>query len=111
MYAALFELTSWRGTEKHVFEGVCAAELLAKLEEVQDLGCLIRMGRTMEHSAEGKKALKKLEALCDKAWFGSFTVEDLLTLDVHLEVGTIKCIAVVEGEDAIAQLKASVAKK
>ena len=105
MKAALFEMESWLGNEQYIFEGDTASEMLSKFENVQDLGCLARMGRRQEHSAEGKKAIDDLEVLLDKHYAGVLTDDDLLSLDIKISIGAIKCSAIVEGEDAIADLR------
>lgn len=110
MYAALFEMTSWIGTEKHVFTGENAIELLDQFNDVQSLECLVRMGRAQERSKEGKAGIEKLAEILDKHWDGVLTIEDLLTLDIKISLGTIKCCKVVEGDEEIAKLKAEHSK-
>ena len=107
MKAALFEMESWLGNEEYIFEGDSASEMLSKFENVQDLGCLVRMGRREERSAAGKKAINDLEALLDKHYAGELTDADLLSLDIKISIGAIKCLAIVEGEDAIADLRSA----
>jgi hypothetical protein len=63
------------------------------------------MGSRQERSAAGKKAIKELEALLDKHYEGVLTDADLLSLDIKISLGAIKCSAIVEGEDAIAELR------
>ena len=105
MFAALFEIESWLGTEQYIIEGDTASEMLSRFENVQDLECLVRMGQNEERSSAGKKAIKALEYLLDKHYSGSLTYKDLLELDVKISIGAIKCIAIVEGKEAIAQLR------
>ena len=105
MYAALFETKSWMGEKKHIVKGKDVAGLIDDFEEVQSLGCLVRMGRGQE-GPEGQKQLNKLEDILDKRDNGTITVEELLELDIDLSVGKIKCSVVIEGDDAIEQLKA-----
>lgn len=104
MYAALFEMGSWMGPEQHIVHGNSAADLLYGFEEVQHLSCLVRMGRGREN-AEGQKMLDKLEWILDKRDAGILTNEDLLTLDIKLSVGSIKCVEIIEGDNAVEQLK------
>lgn len=110
MYAALFEMTSWMGTEQHIFTGNSASEMLSKFEDVQSLDCLVRMGRREERSAAGKKAINDLESLLDKHYSGALTNEDLLSLDIKISLGTIKCVVILEGDDAADKLKAEYPK-
>lgn len=105
MFAALFEMESWLGTEQYIFEGDTASEMLSRFENVQDLGCLVRMGQHEERSSAGKRAIKALEDLLDKHYSGSLTNKDLLELDVKISIGAIKCVTIVEGNEAIAQLR------
>jgi hypothetical protein len=105
MYVALFEMSSWMGPEQHIVRGSSAAELLYEFEEIQHLGCLVRMGRS-EEGAEGQKMLDKLEEILYKRDSGDLTNEDLLTLDIKISLGTIKCVEIAEGDNAAEQLKA-----
>lgn len=105
MYAALFEMASWMGCYQYILEGNSASDLLSEFEQVQDLGCLIRMGRSQE-SKKGQKELDKLEAILNKYYDGSLTADDLLTIDIAISLGTIKCVCIEEGDDAVETLKA-----
>lgn len=105
MYAALFEMSSWMGLDQHIVCGSSAADLLYEFEEVQSLSCLVRMGRS-EEGPEGQKMLDKLEEILRKRSNGDLTNEDLLTLDIEISLGTIKCVEIAEGADADEQLKA-----
>ena len=104
MYAALFEMDSWMGLEQRIISGSSAADLLYGFEEVQHLGCLVRMGRS-EEGPEGQKMLDKLEEILNLRDNGDLTNEDLLTLDIKISLGTIKCVEIAEGDDADEQLK------
>ncbi len=110
MYAALFEMTSWMGTEQYIFTGNTASEMLSRFEDVQSLECLVRMGRREERSASGKKAINDLEALWDKHYSGALTNDDLLGLDIKISIGSIKCVVILEGDDAADKLKAEYPK-
>ena len=105
MYAGLFEVDSWIGKEQHIFEGNSASELLDEFEKVQSLGCLAQTGR-MQEKAKGQKELDKLDIILGKHFNGELTNDDLLTLDINLKIGAIKCIAILEGDDAVEKLKA-----
>lgn len=104
MFAALFEMTSWMGCQQYIFKGNTASNLLSEFERVQDLGCLVRMGRSQENK-KGQKELDKLEAILEKYYDGSLTTDDLLTLDIAISLGTIKCVCIEEGDDAAEKLK------
>ena len=62
MYAALFEMTSWMGCQQYIFKGNTASDLLSEFERVQDLGCLVRMGRGQENK-KGQKFLSVCKAI------------------------------------------------
>lgn len=109
MYAALFEMTSWMGCQQYIFDGGSVSALLSKFERVQDLSCLVQMGRSQE-SQKGQKELDKLETILDKYYDGSLTADDLLTLDIGISLGTIKCVCIEEGDDAVDKLRAQYPK-
>ena len=109
MYAALFELDSWMGKNQHILEGESASDLLSEFEEVQSLTCLAQMGR-MQEDANGQKELDKLDVILGKHFNGELTVEDLLTLDITLKIGSIKCVEVLEGATAIEELRSKYPK-
>lgn len=105
MFASLFEMTSWMGCQQYIFTGNSASDLLSAFEQVQDLGCLVRMGRSQEKK-KGQEELEKLEAVLNKYYDGSLTPDDLLTLDISISIGTIKCVCIEEGDDGVEKLKA-----
>lgn len=105
MYAALFETRSWLGTLHFITTGDTASKLLSEFEKEQDLRCLVEIGRK-EEKKKGQKELDKLENLLHKHYRGNLTIEDLLTLDISLSIGIIKCLCVEEGENAVAEIKA-----
>ena len=105
MYAALFEMDSMFGRLQYIFEGKNAEELLDEFEYEQSLECLIRHGR-YEEDAKGQLELDRLEAVYNKYTDGTVTIDDLASLDAKISIGAIKCLAIVEGEEAINKLKA-----
>ena len=104
MYAALFEIKSWLGLETHVFEGNTAVDILRELESIQNLDCLLEMGRIQE-GEKGQRQLDKLEALLEKYCSKELTLSDLDGFELSLSVGDFRCVAVAEDEDAVLQLK------
>ena len=62
------------------------------------------MGRNSENEA-GQKELDRLEAILDKYYTGNLTADDLLTLDVSISLGTIKCVCIEKGAAAADRLK------
>jgi hypothetical protein len=104
MYAAVFEMKSMFGTFQYFFEGKTPMAIIDALEYEQSLECLIRHGRC-EEDRDGQLALDRLEEFYNKYMDYNLTTEDIAALDVNLSIGTIKCHAIVEGEEAIAALK------
>ena len=100
--AALIEI----GWVKKCFEADDPCGIIQKVEDIQDFGCLLRMGR-MEEGKKGQKELSKLEAFLDKYYDGTLTMEDIKKLNVHLSIGDIACHGVAENEEQIALLKDS----
>ena len=103
MFAGIFEIDSWMGTERHYFEGESPSDLIDQLEHVQDLSCLVRMGR-MEEDKKGQKQIDKLEAFLDKYYSNGLTVEDLRNFNIKISIGWIRCAKVAEGEKAVEEL-------
>lgn len=71
---------------------------------MQDLSCLVRIGRGAE-GKKGQKELDKLEDTLEKNYSGDLDMADLAAFDVSISLGTIKCSAIAEGEEGIRQLK------
>ena len=109
MYAALFEMDSIFGPMQFIFQGKDATEIMTAFEDVQDLDCLVGMGRA-EEDAAGQLALDKIEEIIIKYQNGCLTVEDLRAFDVRISIGAIKCVCVVESNEAISELKAQYPK-
>jgi hypothetical protein len=105
MYAVLFEIDSMFGRHQYIFEGKTPEAIMTEFEYEQNLECLIRHGR-YEEDAKGQLALDQLEAFYNKYVSGSITIEDIASLDVKISMGSIKCLAFAEGEEAVTVLKA-----
>ena len=105
MYAAIFELSSWMGTINYFFTGETAGELLSRLEEVQDLNCLVRMGRT-EEGKRGQAQLDRIDAILSKRCDGELTLTDLKNFSFKLSVLSCRCLGTAEDAESIAALKA-----
>lgn len=103
MNAALFEMDSWLGHQKYIFKGTCASTILSQFERVQDLSCLVRMGRGSE-GKKGQKQLDRLEELLKKHYSGDLTMQDLLDFDVMLSIGAMKCTGIAETDEEIEKL-------
>ncbi len=104
-YVAVIEMTSFYGLEQHIVQGDTAGEVLTNFEEIQHLGCLVRMGRQAE-GAKGQKQLDILEAILNKRAIGTLTIEDLTALDIHLSLGKICFLEAFCGEGAMEALQA-----
>ena len=104
MYAAVFEMESMFGRHQYFFEGATPAAIMDAFEYEQSLECLIRHGRR-EENREGQIVLDRLEAFYNKYMDFGLTIDDIANLDVQLSIGTIKCMGIAEGTEAIAALK------
>ena len=103
MNAALFEFDGWLGHQKYIFKGETAADILRKVELIQDLSCLVMMGRFYE-SKEGQKQVDLLENLMEKYYNGTVTMQDLQPFTIKLSVGAAKCSAVADSDEAVEKL-------
>ena len=86
------------------FEADDPCGIIRKVEEIQDFGCLLRMGKA-EEGKKGQKELKKLEAFLEKYYNETLTMKDISELNVKLSIGNIVCHGVAETEDQIDNLK------
>ncbi|MBR5317673.1 MAG: hypothetical protein IKU39_07250 [Lachnospiraceae bacterium] len=107
MVAAVIELKSWMGTHQHFMIGETPSEIIEKFEDIQDLHCLARMGRQREETAEGQKALDKLDAFLKKVDSGRLTLRDIMKFSFQLEVGSFRCLGIAIDGEAIERLKKS----
>lgn len=103
MKAALFEPDSWRGHQKYIFKGESASDILAKFEQIQDLSCLVLMGRDHE-GKKGQKQFDALEKMLDKYYSGELTMQDLQSFDVKISIGAMKCSGIAESDEAVEKL-------
>lgn len=99
--AAIIEL----GWIKKCFEADDPCGIIREVEEIQDFGCLLQMGR-MEEDKKGQKELDKLEAFLYKYHKGTLTMNDIKNLKIHLSIADIICHGIAETEDKIEVLKA-----
>lgn len=106
MYAAVLELQIWMGTMIHFYEGDTVSDIIRQFESMQDLSCLVRMGR-MEEGKKGQKEIDKIEDFLDKYYSDDLTIDDLKGFSFTLSIGSFRCVDTAEGEDAIAALKAA----
>ena len=67
---------------------------------------MLRMGRE-EEDEQGQKELDKLEKFLDKYYDGALELSDVEQLNIDLFVGSIVCLGIAEGDEAIAKLKAT----
>ena len=106
MYAAIFEITGWAGTEEYLFCGRDAQEIMAGFERVQDPDCLLEMGYENEDE-EGRQQLDKLAIAVKKYRRGELEPDDLRALQCSLSIGWIHCTSVVENDAVIDALTAT----
>ena len=99
MYAAVLELGSWMGPITRYFTGDSPGDIIRQFEQVQDLGCLVDMGR-MNEDKKGQKEIDKIEAFLDKYDCGKLTIEDIRDFAFKLNVCAFRCLEVAENETA-----------
>lgn len=75
------------------FEGDDCVEILAQFEHVQDLSCLVRMGR-FEGTKNEQKELNRLEKMLNKYYSGDLEIADLEKFSFRLSIGLLRCIEV-----------------
>ena len=92
------------GWRKEFYNGRSPKEIVKKLEEDQDLDCLVMMGR-MEEDDAGQLGLNKHQEFIEKYRYGKLSISDIKDLNVHLSVGDLVCYGVAEGDEAVAELK------
>ena len=85
-YSAVFEI-GWMTVNA---EGETPDDLVRKIEEAQDLQCLVQMAGAMG-TKKDKQEIQKLIAFLDKYGAGELTIEDVKNLDLKLSVGSLKC--------------------
>lgn len=104
-YAAIIEIDSgWLGKEQYLIKGASAKKIVQKFESVQDIPCLIEMGRSQE-DANGQQSLDLLESFYDKYQNGKITLEDLAALKVSVSIGSIVCLGVAADDEEISALR------
>ena len=86
------------------FKGETPSEIVNAVEEYQDFGCLISMGRLNEEK-RGQKELDKLEKFLEKYYARELTMEDIEKLEIHLSIGDVICHGIAEGDEAVKQIK------
>ena len=99
--AAIIEI----GWVKKCFESDDPYGIIREVEEIQDFGCLLRMGR-MEENKKGQKELDKLEAFLNKYHEGTLTIEDIQHLNIRLSIANIKCHQIAKTAEEVKALKA-----
>ena len=104
--AAIIEI----GWITKLFEANDPCGIINRVEEIQDFGCLLRMGK-MEEGKRGQKELSKLESFLNKYYDGSLSMDDIRTLNVSLSIGNIICHGIAENEEQVLTLKEKISKE
>ena len=76
------------------FEGDHPETIIAQLERLQDLECLVRMGPMFGDD------VSSLEELLRKHHNGKLAWNDIKNMNIELSVGTIKCIDFQEEQES-----------
>lgn len=107
MIAALFEVSiSPTMSNRYLFQGEDVHAVLSKFNERENLECFTRMRHLFADGEEGDKQCEKLSEFVDKWQDDELTLQELSELDIHFYSTAIRCLAVAEGEEAIAALAA-----
>lgn len=93
-YKATFEI----GWLNETIEGDSPEAIIEKLEEIQDLDCLLRMGYE-EEGRKGRKELDKLAEFLKKYRNGDLVIEDIERLNISLSIGDLRCKEITEVEN------------
>ena len=86
-----------------IIKGESAYDVFCELQDYQDLGCLVGMGRLYE--PENEKQFDALEEFMDKACSDDFTIDDFKMLDISLGIGNIKVLAIAHNDEELAKLE------
>ena len=95
MYVATFRTDNGYVEHEYTIEGSSLEKIVSRFQAVQDLDCLVRMGRLMGDT-DDEKALDGLENFLIKFYAGKLNLEDLRDFEVNLSAGSIKCLKVEE---------------
>ena len=104
-YVAVIEMTSWLGTHQHIVRGDTPSALIEDFENVQNLHCLVMMGRG-EEDDEGQRNLDILEDILNQCENSELIEDDFKMLDIEISLGRIRFIEAFVGEGNEEKLKA-----
>ena len=102
MYAACFQVSGWAGAQSFLFSGDTLKEVVDGLNGIQDLFFLGLMSRMDGEAAAGE--LTKLETFTERYQSDILTEEDVADFAVELSIGSIRCVELCCGEDALEKL-------
>ena len=102
MYAACFQVSGWAGAQSFLFSGDTLKEVVDGLNGIQDLFFLGLMSRMDGEAAAGE--LTKLETFTERYQSDILTEEDVANFAVELSIGSIRCVELRSGEDALEKL-------
>lgn len=85
-YSAVFKI-GWMTVNAN---GDTLEDLIRKVEDAQDLQCLVQMAGMMG-TKKDKQEIRKLIDFLEKYGSNELTVEDVQNLDIKLSVGNLKC--------------------
>ena len=102
MYAACFSIAGWAGPQLYIFSGETLMDVADKFNDVQDVSCLAMMAQQM--CEEDPETIDKLLHYAGRYQRGCIQKKDLEDYEVNLSVGTMKCLKMLKGKNAAAQL-------
>lgn len=104
-YIAVIQMTSWLGTFQHIVRGDTPSDLIEDFDNIQNLRCLLDMGR-QEEGAEGQRSLDVLEDILNQCANRELIEDDFKLFDINISLGRIKFIEAFVGEGNEEILKA-----
>ena len=102
MYAACFSIAGWAGLQEYICSGEKLMDIADKFNNIQDITCLAMMAQQM--GAEDPETIDKLLHFVERYEKGRIQSKDLEHFDVSLSVGSMKCLNLCKGKEAVRQL-------
>lgn len=103
-YAAVIQVKNWMVELNYLVKGNSVNDLFYNIYRFQDLDCLLRLGEICGEK-EDTIGLIKLNKLIEKNMLKNLKLDDVISLDINLSIGKLKCIDFVEDINAEEILK------
>ena len=102
MYAACFSIAGWAGPQEYIFTGGKLLDIADKFNDIQDITCLAMMAQQM--GTEDPETIDKLLHFIERYEKGRIQSKELKHFDVNLAVGSMRCLKLCKGNEAVTQL-------